>query len=150
MKTRMFYRPSVVGVFVNENNQVLVALRSDTRTWQFPQGGVEENEEEERALFREMKEEIGCDQFDIIKKTKSKIRYDFPKNFTADIAKEFKGQEQTWFLCKFLSGFGPNIKESSSDEFLDIKWISSKEMVDTIVDWKRPSYIQGLKLLGLY
>lgn len=144
------YRPCIVGVFINEKREVLVAQRSDTHTWQFPQGGVEEGESTRQALFREMMEEIGCDQFDVIEEARSKLCYDFPEEYKGPLAKKYRGQEQSWFLCQFKSGSGPELEASSSDEFLQTKWVSPNEIASSVVEWKKDTYFQGLSLLGLF
>lgn len=56
----------VVGaVIVNENKEVLCALRSENMSlsnyWEFPGGKVEEGEDHKEALVREIKEELLCD-----------------------------------------------------------------------------------------
>ena len=49
------YRKNVVGVFVNSKNNFLVGQRVDLpEVWQFPQGGVDQNESMEDAIYREM------------------------------------------------------------------------------------------------
>ena len=60
------YRRSVLAVFVRADGKVLLGKRSDLGVWQFPQGGIDPGESEVEALYREMKEEIGCDNFNII------------------------------------------------------------------------------------
>ncbi|WP_225229443.1 (deoxy)nucleoside triphosphate pyrophosphohydrolase [Paenibacillus gallinarum] len=56
----------VVGaVIVNENKEVLCALRSESMSlsnyWEFPGGKVEKGEDHKEALVREIKEELLCD-----------------------------------------------------------------------------------------
>ncbi|KAA0547455.1 (deoxy)nucleoside triphosphate pyrophosphohydrolase [Bacillus sp. BGMRC 2118] len=56
----------VVGaVIVNEQGEILCAKRSRTMAmpgkWEFPGGKVENNENEQDALIREMKEELQCE-----------------------------------------------------------------------------------------
>jgi len=45
-------------IVANSSGQVLWARRVGQQAWQFPQGGIQERESPEEALFRELKEEI--------------------------------------------------------------------------------------------
>ncbi|HDR4441263.1 DNA mismatch repair protein MutT [Bacillus thuringiensis serovar brasilensis] len=56
---------SVVGaVIFNENNEILCAKRSPIMSlpnyWEFPGGKIEDGEEPQAALVREIKEELEC------------------------------------------------------------------------------------------
>mgnify|MGYP003319783152 CR=1 FL=1 len=55
------YRKSVGMMILNTKNQILVGKRLDNPSgyWQMPQGGIDENENPEEAVWREMMEEIG-------------------------------------------------------------------------------------------
>lgn len=143
------YRPCVLAVFINSQHQVLVALRSDTKTWQFPQGGVDDGEDVETTLYREMKEELGTRSFEVLRRAPEAVRYDFPKSFQEGLSKTYKGQEQTWFLCKFHEGHGPELEKASSDEFLDTRWVSLEEALEGVISWKQDSYKDGLQLLKM-
>lgn len=54
-----------VGIVMNDNDEVLIALRPDDAMlgglWEFPGGKQEENEEMEQTVIRELKEELGVD-----------------------------------------------------------------------------------------
>jgi putative (di)nucleoside polyphosphate hydrolase len=143
------YRPCVVGVFVNKDGFVLVGRRKDHDAWQFPQGGVEAGESEEEALYREMQEEIGCNQFILLQKLDNLLSYDFSPTLNRPIAKEYKGQSQRWFLCQFRDYFGPKLDAAVDEEFVETKWILPEEAVKKVVDWKRNVYQQALSQFDL-
>ena len=53
--------PAVFGiVFNNDRTAILLVKRRDVPLWTLPGGGKEENETNEKALQREIKEETGC------------------------------------------------------------------------------------------
>lgn len=69
----------VVAALINQNNKYLVGLRSTGKYvnfWEFPGGKVEENEDHETALIREIKEEfnVGVE----VKKLIKKIEHQYP------------------------------------------------------------------------
>lgn len=54
-----FYRISLKAVIRNESGHVLVNKEYDSTTWSLPGGGLEHSESIERALARELQEEVG-------------------------------------------------------------------------------------------
>mgnify|MGYP001288633938 CR=1 FL=1 len=149
MLAKKLYRPSVLGVFQDTNNKVLIAARSDNGAWQFPQGGIEDGESPKEALYREMKEELGSNQFDIISASDQTYYYDFPPDLKKPIALQYKGQKQLWFLCRFHKGHQPNLLEATDKEFCQTRWVETQEALESVVEWKLSLYQQGLKGLGL-
>jgi len=116
--------------------------------WQFPQGGVDPGENSDEALSREMFEEVGIQNFEVLSKPDQLVTYRFPEDLAGQMAEVYEGQEQQWYLLRNLGNQELDPKNGDG-EFSRFKWISPKASVDGIVDWKRDAYRQGLKLLGL-
>ena len=143
------YRSCVLAVFINDAQLVLVARRSGTNCWQFPQGGVEADEDHESALKREMHEEIGVGDFRILAKVPEPIPYDFPPDLGIALAKKYRGQNQYWYLCALPAGSSPNLAAATDHEFDAVRWTTAKLAYQEIVGFKKSSYLQGLTALGL-
>jgi putative (di)nucleoside polyphosphate hydrolase len=147
------YRKNVGGVLLNHENKIFVGHRNDSlQAWQMPQGGIDEGEEPHAAFLREMKEEIGTDQFDIIASTKKWYRYDFPSDIREKLKQlhknDFQGQEQLWFLCKINEKTNINI-ETTHPEFSAYKWASPMEIIADCVVFKKDVYIQVFQEFNL-
>lgn len=139
-------RPAVIGVFVNQKRQILIGERADVpNSWQLPQGGIDLNEAEDEAIIREMSEEVGTHDFEVIAKSPTKTSYLFPKGQTR-WEQHFVGQEHTWYLLEFLDDAQPN--PTLSDEFICFRWADPMECLDLVIDWKKQSYQKGLQMLG--
>ena len=144
------YRPCVLAVFTNSKGQVLVAERTSPRgAWQFPQGGIDEGEDPVTALEREMHEELGVDQIEVVRQSVAPIRYDFPKELSTPIAKSYIGQEQIWFLTRFFKGEGPSLDKATHKEFIAWEWVTPDEALERVVPFKRDAYIKGLRALAI-
>lgn len=143
------YRPCVVVVFTNDNRHILVCERSDVPgAWQLPQGGIEPGESALNAVYREMREELGCDRFHIKKEASGLVKYKFPDDLSSPITKKWIGQSQAWFLAKFEPGFTPNLGLADG-EFSAFDWRDVDTIIRDVIAWKRPAYVEGLKKLGL-
>lgn len=76
------YRPNVAAIVLSSSYpfecKIFIARRSDMdNIWQFPQGGIDKGESVKNALFRELKEEIGTDEVEIIAEYPEWLSYDF-------------------------------------------------------------------------
>ena len=56
------FRPNVGIILTNDVGQVLWARRINQDAWQFPQGGINDRESPEEALYRELNEEVGLEE----------------------------------------------------------------------------------------
>ncbi|WP_331775878.1 RNA pyrophosphohydrolase [Sulfurospirillum sp. 1612] len=142
------YRQNVAAVILSHRYplacEFLIARRNDIKNvWQFPQGGIDEGESAQEALFRELKEEIGTDKVEIITKYPEQLKYDFPKT----IAKKmypFDGQSQTYFLVKLKQNATINLN-TKHPEFDDYDFVKLKEIFDVVTYFKRPVYQKVLQ-----
>lgn len=159
MNAPRLYRPCVGICLFNDAGKVFVGERIDTPgAWQMPQGGIDEGEDIERAAYRELFEEAGTAQAEIIGIHDKKIRYDLPPHLMG-VGHEgrvlwngqFKGQEQTWVAMRF-TGTDADINLSAHDpaEFSQWKWEDLHRVTDLIVPFKRDVYAQVIKAFEKY
>ena len=97
------FRANVGIVICNRNGQVFWARRYGQHSWQFPQGGIDDGETPEQAMFRELYEEVGLRQKDveILASTRNWVRYKLPKRLIRQGSNPVCiGQKQKWFLLQ--------------------------------------------------
>lgn len=137
------YRPNVAIIVLSPGypfeNKVLVAQRSDIKgAWQFPQGGIDEGETPQEALFRELEEEIGTNEVEIIAEYPQWLNYDFPQNVAKKMA-PFAGQSQKYFLVRLAPGAKIDIN-TPKPEFDDFKFIKIEELDALVNHFKKDVY----------
>jgi putative (di)nucleoside polyphosphate hydrolase len=137
------YRPCVGVVLFNSEKKVFVGERIDTPgSWQMPQGGIDGDETIEQAAFRELYEEVGSNNAEILKVADRTIKYDLPEEMRQRLWNGmYKGQEQTWVAARYLGTDADiNINNHEPPEFSAWKWISLHETLELIVPFKRETY----------
>ncbi len=138
----ILYRPNVAAILRRPSGQILIAERLNVQgAWQFPQGGVDEGESFDVALYRELEEEIGVtpDLVNVIQQ-RGGYRYAFPKGRLKYGL--YGGQEQTYFLCNYL-GTDKDIRlDLHHQEFRQVKWIEPKEFqLSWVPKFKKSVYV---------
>lgn len=148
------FRANVGIVLCNGDGKLFWARRAGMGAWQFPQGGIKEDEDIEQAMFRELREEIGLlpEHVQVIASTDEWLRYWIPKRFI-----RYKthpvciGQKQIWYLLKLIVDDSKvTLNESERPEFDCWRWIDYWEAVTQVVPFKRSVYEQALKELAPY
>ena len=148
-KIKDLFRQGIVAVIAAalgsaEEGQILLFERKDhPGSWQFPQGGIEGQETPEQALLRELMEEIGTNQVQVLMKAPDTTFYRWRKKES-----RFVGQEHHWFLCQFEAGAEP-LLHKADHSFQSYKWLWPDEVVPQTVEWKRHSISMGLQYLKL-
>ena len=132
------YRHNVVGFIFNGRGEILAARRGSGRgasgSWQIPQGGVNEGESEQQAVLREMAEEIGTRNLQIVGVNPQKYKYDWPR--WHQLKDGLAGQEQTIYYLRYL-GNGSDIKIDGR-EHDEYQWVRPEELLALVQPVRRP------------
>ena len=142
-----------VGIIVlNKQNKIFVGKRKDNPgdKWQMPQGGVDEGEDYITAMRRELLEETGIQNIEIIKEIEKIYQYELPENLVGIIWKgKYRGKKQKWFITRFLGEEKEINLNTKHAEFIDWKWIEPKFLPEVIVNFKKDLYLNLLKEINL-
>lgn len=151
MSSSLPYRPCVAVTLFNSKGLVFVGERIDTPgAWQMPQGGIDPGEDIEAAARRELKEEIGTDQADMIQLHPEPIRYDLPPHLLGKLwGGAYGGQEQTWVAMRFTGQDSDiDLAADRHPEFSAWQWVRLEDTLDLIVPFKRPTYEIIIRAFG--
>lgn len=142
------FRPNVGIIVVGERKGVFWAKRIGQQSWQFPQGGIQEGETPEEALYRELYEEAGLEESAVQLQavTRGWLRYRLPKRLVRkDEKRPCIGQKQKWFLLKLAGDEGSiTFDASGSPEFDRWRWVSYWYPLGQIISFKREVYRRAL------
>jgi putative (di)nucleoside polyphosphate hydrolase len=141
------YRPCVGVMLVNAHGQAFVGKRIDNREgdwWQMPQGGVDDGEDLDRAMLRELREEVGAraEHLEIVARLPQELLYDLPPGLQGKLwGGKYRGQRQTWYLVRFTgSDADIDIAADETPEFCEWKWVDPELLPELIVPFKRDVY----------
>ena len=150
--SKLPYRRNVGVMVLNADGDVWVGQRLDRRAsqdaWQMPQGGIDKGEKARTAALRELEEETGIssDLVEVVAESDGYIPYDLPHDLVPKLWKgKYRGQEQKWFLLRFLGDDSHVNINTEHPEFSEWKWLPAADLVANIVPFKRDVYARVLK-----
>jgi len=144
------YRRGVGVMLLNSERKVWVGARIDNPedAWQMPQGGIDAGEEPWATALRELEEETGiaAELVEKIAECPERLRYELPEEWRSRLwGGKWIGQEQDWFLCRFLGEDSDVNIATAHPEFREWKWVEPDRLPDLIVPFKRDLYRQLLR-----
>jgi putative (di)nucleoside polyphosphate hydrolase len=138
------YRPGIGIMLLNARGDVFVARRTDVQgeAWQMPQGGIDEGESPREAAMRELKEEIGTNNAEIIAESARWLTYDVPEEFARKAwGGRWKGQRQKWFVMLFKGADSDIDLGGNHPEFNTWRWVPVNELTALAVSFKHQLYL---------
>lgn len=139
------YRSCAGVMLLNAEGLVFVGQRLDNAAdaWQMPQGGIDSGEDAEAAAFRELEEETGIPKklAKVVTRSIGTHLYDLPPELMGKMwGGRYRGQEQTWFLMRFLGTDSDVDIETKHQEFRAWKWAKPTDLEHIIVPFKKKLY----------
>ena len=129
------FRKGVSALIINKKNEfLLVNLESfEDRYFAIPGGGVERGETLEKAVYREIYEELGIKQEDlrIVGQSDIPLRFKFKEIKLNRDGVEYEGSERYFFGFRFI-GDESGIKLQDG-EIRSYKWVSYKNLKDYLL-----------------
>ena len=145
------YRRGVGVMLLNRAGKVFVGARIDNtdEAWQMPQGGIDEGEDDAwLTALRELEEETGIAPHLVerIADCPERLKYDLPPELRPKLwGGKYKGQDQDWYLARFIGRDSDINIATDHPEFREWKWIEPEQLPELIVPFKRDLY---RRLLG--
>ena len=154
-RDHLSYRPCVGVMLVNSEGKAFVGKRIDNREgdwWQMPQGGVDDGEDLDAAMLRELAEEVGTrpELVEVVGRLDGELFYDLPPELQGKLwGGRYKGQRQSWYLARFTGSDEDIVLDAHEHpEFCEWRWVDPELLPELIVPFKREVYqtiVDGFK-----
>ena len=149
------YRRGVGVMLLNREGKVFVGARIDNtdEAWQMPQGGIDKGEEPWATALRELEEETGIPPHLVerVATCPERLKYDLPDALRGKLWKgKYVGQDQDWYLARFLGSDSDVNIHTKHPEFRQWKWVQPRQIPELIVPFKRDLYRRLLSEVAKY
>jgi len=146
------FRPNVGIILSNNDGKVFWGKRIGQRSWQFPQGGINEGETPLEAMYRELHEEVGltAEHVEVMGYTEDWLKYRLPKHLIRRRSTPTCiGQKQLWFMLRLTTDDScVNLRATEVPEFDGWRWVHHQRPVREVVYFKRTVYEKALQELA--
>ena len=134
MQQHLAYRPAVSIIVHREDEFLIINRYSDEphKQWKFPQGGVEEHDEDLVAAgLREFAEELGTDELDVLGVSQHENRYDWDeegiRRHEEKTGRTYAGQHQRFVVARF-TGTEQDL-DLCDEEVRAHRWVSREDVI---------------------
>lgn len=139
------FRSNVGIILANHSGKLFWGRRpGHYDSWQFPQGGIDPEEDIEQAMYRELEEEVGLlpEHVRILAVSNKWLTYYLPEKFRRYNRKPLCiGQKQKWFLLELMDNDDQiRFDRTDSPEFVDWRWVDYWLPVQKVINFKRQVY----------
>ena len=132
-------RSSAGGVVLNGEGKLLL-VEQHGNTWSFPKGGVEEGENELEAARREIKEETGVEDLELLAELGSYERYSIAKDGVSDLT-ELGLRPRTFFLFRTKE---ETLKPEDA-EVTSARWVAVEEALALLSHPKDREFLESMR-----
>lgn len=143
------YRLNVGIVLANDEGRLFLGKRiGQDDAWQFPQGGLNNYETLQEAMYRELSEELGLTAADVevLGMSRRWLYYQLPQRFRRPSHQVCIGQKQRWFLLRLRTDEQKIcFTLTDSPEFDSWRWVEYWEPLTRVIVFKRQVYEQVLQ-----
>jgi 8-oxo-dGTP pyrophosphatase MutT (NUDIX family) len=144
----MQFRPGVGIMLIDGAGRVFVGNRIDVteEAWQMPQGGIDGDETPIAAAMRELSEELGTTNVEVVAEASSWLEYELPNPLRGRAWDgRWDGQRQRWFLMRFVGVDAEINVATEHPEFSAWRWVAPEQLLELIVSFKRRLYLDVLE-----
>ncbi len=144
-----YFRAGVGVIIINSKHECVLFERSDIPgSFQSSQGGLDRDEDPQAGALRELYEETGILESSIalLGEYPEWLSYTIPMDRTLHKGvhylqrRGYRGQTQKWFYLQVNDDITIDLTQAQDKEFSSYKWIPITDVVDEIIDFKRPLY----------
>ncbi|UVI29156.1 histidine phosphatase family protein [Paenibacillus spongiae] len=119
-------------------HKVKNTYEKESGVWDFPKGGLEEDESLEEAVLRELMEETGTDNYIIRQELPAKITFSFPEEIRKKIG--YASQETTMFLVELIGR--PDELKPCGKEIDEVILIESEHLLNQLSHQETVIYLE--------